>query len=145
MKSFYSTCFEFDFTKKSWNRVTGLVSKLISRKIREIFLLNLHSVEKYYKMRSWFLRKNLHFFREIDVLSKEVTKELISRNFFCVTRNGRITGFIIRIYVLSPKKKIRQINCFVISLVKTLLSRNFCLKRVTVNFHNFHTVIWAFF
>ena len=36
---------------------------------------------------------------------------------------------------LSPKK-IRQINSLV--LVKTLLSRNFCQKRVTVNFRIFH-------
>ena len=31
-------------------------------------------------------------------------------------------------------KKIRQINALVFSLVKTLLSRNFCQSRVTVNF-----------
>ena len=40
----------------------------------------------------------------------------------------------------SHRKKIRQINCLVISLVKLLLSRNFCQKRVRVNFRNFHTV-----
>ena len=43
-----------------------------------------HSVEKCYKPRSRFLRKNQHSFREINVHTKEVTKELISRNFFCV-------------------------------------------------------------
>ena len=39
------------------------------------------------------------------------------------------------------EKIFRQINYLVISLVKTLLSRNFCQKRVRVNFHNFHTVL----
>ena len=38
------------------------------------------------------------------------------------------------------QKKFRQINSLVFSLVKTLLSRNFCQKSVTVNFRNFHTV-----
>ena len=41
-----------------------------------------HSVEKCYKMRSWFLRKNQHFFRQINTFTKEVTKELISRKIF---------------------------------------------------------------
>ena len=35
----------------------------------------------------------------------------------------------------------RQINYLVILLVKSLLSRNFCQKRVRVNFRNFHTVL----
>ena len=37
-------------------------------------------------------------------------------------------------------EKIRQINYLVNSLVKPLLSRNFCQKNVRVNFRNFHTV-----
>ena len=41
---------------------------------------------------------------------------------------------------LSLKKKIRQINYLVISLVKPLISRNFCEKSVRENFCNFHTV-----
>ena len=41
---------------------------------------------------------------------------------------------------LSLKKKIRQINYLVISLVKPLLSRNFCQKSVRENFRNFHTL-----
>ena len=44
----------------------------------------LHSVEKSSKTRSPFLRKNCHFFRQINAFTKEVTKELISRNFFSV-------------------------------------------------------------
>ena len=39
-----------------------------------VLLKKLLSVQKYYKMRSRFLRKIQHFFREIDILTKEVTK-----------------------------------------------------------------------
>ena len=38
------------------------------------------------------------------------------------------------------EKKFRQINYLVISLVKPLLSRNFCEKSVRENLCNFHTV-----
>ena len=38
------------------------------------------------------------------------------------------------------EKTFRQINYLVISLVKPLLSRNFCEKSVRENFCNFHTV-----
>ena len=51
---------------------------------RQISVLLSHSVENYYKMRSRFLRKNWHFFRQINVFTEEVTKELISRNFLRV-------------------------------------------------------------
>ena len=40
----------------------------------------------------------------------------------------------------KKKRKNRQINSLAISLVKPLLSRNFCQKNVRVNFRNFHTV-----
>ena len=42
------------------------------------------------------------------------------------------------------KKEIRQINYLVIFLVKLLLSRNFCQKRVRVNFRNLHTQLAYF-
>ena len=42
--------------------------------------------------------------------------------------------------ILSLKFFLRQINYLVISLVKTLFSRNFCQKSVRLKFHNFHTV-----
>ena len=38
------------------------------------------------------------------------------------------------------EKKFRQINYLVISVMKKILSRNFCQKRVRVNFCTFHTV-----
>ena len=38
------------------------------------------------------------------------------------------------------KRIFRQINCLVISFVKTLLSRNFCRKCLRLNRSNFHTV-----
>ena len=41
----------------------------------------------------------------------------------------------------SPtEKNIRQVNYLVISLVKMLLARNFCQKRVRENFRSVHTV-----
>ena len=45
-----------------------------------------------------------------------------------------------RKHLLSTKINFRQINSLVFSLVKTLLSRNFCQRSVTVNFRIFHTV-----
>ena len=39
-------------------------------------------MEKLSKTRSPFLRENTQFFRQINVFTKEVTKELISRKFF---------------------------------------------------------------
>ena len=41
---------------------------------------------------------------------------------------------------LSPNFFLREISSFVTSLVKTLLSRNFCQRNARVNFRNFHTV-----
>ena len=43
-------------------------------------------------------------------------------------------------HLLSTKKIFRQINSLVSSLVKTLVSRNFCQKSVKVNFCNYHTM-----
>ena len=42
------------------------------------------------------------------------------------------------------EKIFRQINSLVISLVKSLFSRNFCQKSVRENFRNFHTVRFIF-
>ena len=50
--------------------------------VKSTFFFTEHSVEKCYKMRSWFLRKNQHFFRQINMFTKEVTKEMISRKIF---------------------------------------------------------------
>ena len=51
--------------------------------MRWILMFN-NSVEKYYKKRSRFFRKNQHLYRQINVFTKEVSKVLISRNFFSV-------------------------------------------------------------
>ena len=61
----------------SWQTITDF-----TKKFNEIIPRAFHSVEKCYKTRSRFLRKNQHFFREINVFTKKVTKELISRFFF---------------------------------------------------------------
>ena len=47
--------------------------------------------------------------------------------------------------ILSPRKKFRQIDYLVISLVKPLISRNFCQKSLRVNFRNFHTVCFTLY
>ena len=52
------------------------------RKFRETGWCGNYSVEKYYKTRSRFLRKNQHFSREFNIFIKEVTKRLISKIFF---------------------------------------------------------------
>ena len=47
-----------------------------------------------------------------------------------------------KMYCHSKKISSNQLfSIYFIHLVKTLLSRNFCQKSVTVNFHNFHTVV----
>ena len=40
------------------------------------------------------------------------------------------------------EKKFRQITYLIISLVKAMLSRNFCEKNVRDNFCNFHSTVW---
>ena len=47
---------------------------------------------------------------------------------------------ITEIYFTLAEKIFRQITYLVISLVKLLISRNFCQKCVIVNSRNFHTV-----
>ena len=46
----------------------------------------------------------------------------------------------------TEKYFVKSTTYFVISLVNTLVSRNFCQNRVRVNFCNFHTVwkLWEF-
>ena len=54
--------------------------------------------------------------------------------YICVWKNEQFT---------VAQKIFRQIISLVFSLVKTLLSRNFCQRSVTGNFRNFHTVcLW---
>ena len=55
-----------------------------------------------------------------------------------------ITAQCGKIKNLLSLKIFRQINSLVTSFVKTLLSRNFCQRCVTVKFRNFHTVCTVF-
>ena len=68
------------------------VTDFFFQKFREIKRYNRTqcSVEKSAKTRSQFLCKNRHFFRQLNVFSKEVTKSLISRKNF-----ERDRGFIV--------------------------------------------------
>ena len=54
---------------------------IFSRQIDEIHTSQ-YSVEKLSKTHSLFFRKNQHFFHQINVFTKEVAKELISRKNF---------------------------------------------------------------
>ena len=87
-------------------------------------------------------------FREINVFTNKVTKELISRENISVRENFAFFHAVqCATHTLWKKHKIsltqnifREINSLVTSLIKTLLSRNFCQKTLRVNFGNFHTV-----
>ena len=62
------------------------------------------------------------------------------RENFCNFHTVPVSHKVEKREILSHRKKIREMNSLVISLVKTLLSRNFCKKSVRENFRNFHTV-----
>ena len=83
-------------------------------------------------------------FRENNFCSKRFTMKLISRNNFQVIQKFRklhtVLHSVEKREILSHWKKIRQINYLVISLVKPLLSRNFCERIVRENLRNFNTV-----
>ena len=59
------------------------------------------------------------------------TKMMILPDFLFVEH----TVWKIEKFTVVTQHKFRQINSFVFSLLKTLLSRNFCQRSVTVNFH----------
>ena len=107
---------------------TYLVNPLLSRNFchkifRQIKLMfNNHSVEKSSKTRSLILCKNEHFFRQINIFTKEVTKELISRKFLSV----------IAFYRTFPHCD----NLFSNNVALT----KFLSKSVRVNFLNFHSL-----
>ena len=108
----------------------------------------------------WKLRKfSLTFFwqkfRETNGFTKEITKELISRNIFSVRENFRNFHTVMGHYVVK-----REIHCHAIFFSsnqlrvkffsKKLISRNFCEKMVAVNFRNFHTctrhyAVWCYY
>ena len=93
-----------------------------------------------------------NIFRQITSLVISLVKTLISRkigqkgvrvNFhnFHTVRFPQYTVEKWKNYSHLTQKIFRQINSLIISLVKSLLSRNFCqIDKVRVNFRNFHTV-----
>ena len=66
------------------------------------------------------------------VISRNIFRTVLMISIGTVWKNEKFT---------LTEKFFRQINYLVISLVKQLLSRNFCQKCVRVNFRNFHSVI----
>ena len=68
-------------------------------------------------------------FRQTDLLcfyTKEVPKELISRNIFSVKLDLLLTTVWKNAKLSVTEKIFRESNSLVTSLVKTVLSRNFC-------------------
>ena len=78
-------------------------------------------MEKYYKMRSRFLGENHHFIRQINIFTKEVTKELISRKF---CEHDRVSQYFSTLWLNELHKRV--------DLTKYFLVRE--------NFLNFYTV-----
>ena len=80
------------------------------------------------------------------IFSREIKKSCLHSRKKFKTRNNshRYENFSLTLWKLQKftlaEKKFRQINYLVISLVKPLLSRDFCEKSVRENFCNFHTV-----
>ena len=78
--------------------------------------LKVMHVEKYYKRWSRFLRNNDHFFRQINVFSKEVTLDLISRNFLSMI--ARISKNFSIIYVHTYTCTITTVNTIIRATLK---------------------------
>ena len=87
--------------------VFSLVKTLLSRNFCQIRVTA--NFRNFHTARTVTLTHFLQKFCESKVFTKEITKQLISRDIFSVER-----------------EIFRQINSIVVSLVKTLLSRNFC-------------------
>ena len=121
--------------------------------MNSIFSISLHIREiiEFYSTApsEWKLRKfalTLKFVK-ITVMLKKLQKSRFHEFFFSIRVPFLFTVFHTahwksRNFTLT-EKIFRQITDLVIYLVNMLLSRNFCWKRVRVNFRNFHTVHWA--
>ena len=79
-------------------------------------------------------------FRENNLQILFLWSQLISQNFWQFPWPG-LTLWKNEKFTLT-KIFFRQINSLVIHLVNALFSRNFCLKRVRVNFCNCHTTLF---
>ena len=78
-------------------------------------------------------------FRESNVFTKEIARVNLTK-YFLVRHCVHSTVWKNEKFTLTQNFS-RQINYLVILLVKPLLSRNFCQKRVSFNFRNFHTTV----
>ena len=71
------------------------------------------------------LRKNQHFFRQINGFAKEITKELISRKFLSVIAFSQVQVWKSRNFILTYfYKKNRESNVFSKEVTKEMISRN---------------------
>ena len=91
---------------------------------------------------------SLQKLREINVFVTKILNKVFSRNFFLVS----VSCFLLYIITLwhsvektrnsLTPKKIRQINCIVISLAKPLLLRKFCKKVRVCVFTSSQRTVW---
>ena len=98
---------EHSHRPQCWNSTIFLPIRFYVKSIVE-----LHTVEKSSKTRSPLLRKKHNFFRQINIFTKEVTKELISRKFFSVNAFYCIfPQYTVTLWPNSPKSpQIRKIQ-----------------------------------
>ena len=108
-----------------------------------------HSVEKCYKTRSRFLRKNQHFFREINFFTIEVAKDLISRNLFCMIAFCRTfphctvhTPVIQQLDLTEKFVKLQTTTWFAHNLTENFLKSKYMCTTCTMHMHRDWHLIW---
>ena len=123
---------KFTLTEKNFVKSTYLVNPLLSRNVcKNSNFRNIHTL-LYSLTLTLFWQK----FRESNMVTKEITKLLIWRNIFLILPHCGTLRYTVEIqkFTLTEKGFVKSTTYLVISLAKTLLSRNFMPK------HNFHMV-----
>ena len=93
--------------------------------------------------------KSVWIFRKYFVKSTHLVIYFVNRFKFTKYFQARVFGKCVigsqcsveNREIISHQYFFREISSLVTSLVKTLLSRNFCQKCVRVKFHNFHSTV----
>ena len=119
-------------TKISWNHLPQKVLELISRIILKIGKVVKNTITN-------FILENQQFFRQINVFTKEVTKEVISRKFLSVTALYRV----LFPHCLESKllSLLCQINYLLISVVKNVTFTKFLPKKCKSQFFEISTLL----
>ena len=154
LDSFCSLSRKCDHSVVKWKIYSHLFSNFFSKHVAFTKFLTKKCESKFLFLPH--CGKNAKFsvkFRQITDLVISLVKMLLSRNFLlrkCESKSSflphcvHVTLWKLRKFTFTLTEKIfRQISYLVISLVKLLISRNFCQKSVKVNSRNFHTVhVW---